>query len=834
MFSSSPLPSPSELISRHFPCQKYPSTLNARGKNTSNFIKASSLVRDDVATKALPGSATRNDEAISSGFISTSSGAIGRSVDTNVISSERSTCAPRKSNETKGPRITKASVIDIVGLKDGENPVTERKIKNQTAPSKSQARGVNGHGPTDKEQTLPKSKKPGSIQGKAKVRGFGEENTASAQSKPTDPPSAHIAVQPNDSAVVDASFAHLGRLDLEAALKRRRGWTPPPEARDLGSPTKGDTFSNSEHEADTSFRNISSFLSDYGCDADNSVRSLASDNYEGITTKRRKVELLASGYCSTPKVTRPPQKKLPKKQPTITAKATAPFIPENNQQETGLTQYFSLLTPDSSDPNNKCAVSSKYSVDKNDKPVATKKKATRKPVTKTKESRVNHKPVLLPPKEAVASANEQPFIFGTSSQLARDHSPTMIRDIQRAIADSEANQCDESLSSEPLTRQTGGRVVGTKKLWTAAARDLNDEVQVPDSALSALPDINNSHTAVDLGDDTFEQNGRGDTVPNVQIPNLQPNLRHDIDSSDLSIPRCLADASTRVRRSSISPVKKSRKKQELDHTMPEYHGFSHTELGKEVARFGFKPIRKREEMVALLQRCWESTHRTALGNLSPNRSLHGLGEKTISTEGHTLEKGIEKKSRRKVKARLANDTSMTISEVEAANTSPKTRGRPRKKPIVEGPTKETLPATANAAKVKRAASPKNSASSTSITLMSENVSSILVHESDSKPSEVASRPLYQTDPDAMSLKITEAVTSEPATNDPDDLSFFEKMLIYQPIVIEDLTTWLNVKGLSKVGVDEEIPSGLVKAWCEGRSVCCLWRENLRGRKRARC
>lgn len=31
----------------------------------------------------------------------------------------------------------------------------------------------------------------------------------------------------------------------------------------------------------------------------------------------------------------------------------------------------------------------------------------------------------------------------------------------------------------------------------------------------------------------------------------------------------------------------------------------------------------------------------------------------------------------------------------------------------------------------------------------------------------------------------------------------------------------------------ECSAALVKEWCEGQSVCCLWRENSRGRARKR-
>ena len=57
--------------------------------------------------------------------------------------------------------------------------------------------------------------------------------------------------------------------------------------------------------------------------------------------------------------------------------------------------------------------------------------------------------------------------------------------------------------------------------------------------------------------------------------------------------------------------------------------------------------------------------------------------------------------------------------------------------------------------------------------------------------------------------------------------------MYDPIVLEDLAAWLNTVGLGTVGVDEEVSALEVRGWCEKNSVCCLWKENLRGEKRKR-
>lgn len=81
--------------------------------------------------------------------------------------------------------------------------------------------------------------------------------------------------------------------------------------------------------------------------------------------------------------------------------------------------------------------------------------------------------------------------------------------------------------------------------------------------------------------------------------------------------------------------------------------------------------------------------------------------------------------------------------------------------------------------------------------------------------------------------VTKAVTTAPRTTDPANPSWHEKILLYDPIVIEDLTSWLNCGQLTRVGYDGEVSSGEIKAWCESKSICCLWKVNLRGKERKR-
>jgi len=108
-------------------------------------------------------------------------------------------------------------------------------------------------------------------------------------------------------------------------------------------------------------------------------------------------------------------------------------------------------------------------------------------------------------------------------------------------------------------------------------------------------------------------------------------------------------------------------------------------------------------------------------------------------------------------------------------------------------------------------------------------------------------------------RITSAVRSTPPSRDHKAPTWHEKILLYDPIVLEDLTAWLNTqgvrlevsvprpvkgKGKKKAGeaddaegvmdlVQEELQPWMVQKWCEEHSICCLWKEGLRGGVRQR-
>jgi len=118
-------------------------------------------------------------------------------------------------------------------------------------------------------------------------------------------------------------------------------------------------------------------------------------------------------------------------------------------------------------------------------------------------------------------------------------------------------------------------------------------------------------------------------------------------------------------------------------------------------------------------------------------------------------------------------------------------------------------------------------------------------------------------------RITSAIKTCPRSTDPERPSWHQKILLYDPIVVEDLVDYLNAQGLrvevrklkrkapasakrgrpkknTKPSVAEtEIPEGesitseeelqtwMVQKWCEEHSVCCVLRESLWGGSRKR-
>ncbi|MCJ1398608.1 5'-flap endonuclease [Xylographa trunciseda] len=603
-------------------------------------------------------------------------------------------------------------------------------------------------------------------------------------------------------------------------------------------------------------------------------------------TKRQKLELI--DIPGGPPIILKPEKgrKIPKKKPqTITEKATADFRPVPLPiASSPIVQYLAQPTQNV-DPRKPAEVTQIDDIaEKRTRKVSVRTKKSKDIGTGAKKSA----PVLMMPEEAMKATKDQDLLFGTSSQLMREDSPSFVRDLQAAIKASESLDSivnfQDARSPKSRSSATSLSVLAaSRKLWSEAARDSQGELlDVEMVDMANTPNVQKSmSTAINTKPLRME---KGEIVPAIddqtwKSVNDFASPAHkqmeaalsgfqvsgdDLHDSVRSIPRSVAEAALRARTKSRSPVKTKKLpavSKEPTSEMPRFQAYTMNELGKAISGYGFKSIKSRDAMIALLEKCWESKNRLALQSLTPNTNTPNLA---ANGNAVNAEKPYKKSPAKRRGRRSKFDGVPTVEEVlattsvEPSVSSPKPRGRPRKNTTLTTTTEiitagvgiatsEMLPAPKTPPKSKRKApkalvrddiedpnppptpSPPRRRTPLSPPQALSLANSALATTTNGSMNTTFSS---QTQP-ALFAKITEAVTTFPPTHDPKNLTWYEKILLYDPIVLEDLATWLNTEGLGRVGVDEEVHPGAVRAWCEENSVCCLWKQNLRGGARKR-
>jgi len=281
-------------------------------------------------------------------------------------------------------------------------------------------------------------------------------------------------------------------LDLEEAVSRRRDWTPP---RDTIVQSPSTISAGKENRPSTREAVAGSFthlIANFTYESptgkatnDAMVPTIATSN----VTKRRRVELVElPGVQTTSRASSPEKGKAPKKKPrTITDLVTGQYAPKdtNVEAQAVTSDFFSPRTSTSKVSLNDIAQAHiegaqkkpprKRSKPKDDSGSATSKAKARVKKASTK-STAKPRPVaekLLSPTSAVSRLNRQDVLFGTSSQLALEESPRTIRQIQRAIKESEQDEGSTSgfsLSVPPLWSKLQ-HVEGKRGLWRESTRD---------------------------------------------------------------------------------------------------------------------------------------------------------------------------------------------------------------------------------------------------------------------------------------------------------------------------------------------------------------------------
>ncbi|KAF1979033.1 hypothetical protein BU23DRAFT_595501 [Bimuria novae-zelandiae CBS 107.79] len=297
-------------------------------------------------------------------------------------------------------------------------------------------------------------------------------------------------------------------LDLDVVVGRRTDWTPPPETMHQDIVISSTGKENNADAVVTTHGAFSTILSGYSyahlsAPPENPSSRSASTEPVGVM-KRRRVELLdVPGNQAASHESSPEKRKAPKKKPrTITDLVTGQYAPQPLPESPEVTSdFFARRT---------AAVVNTTKVLLNDITAAEKKKPIRKRVTskptsdagksKAKSKKASAKTAakpklvaekLLSPTSAALRMNRQDLLFGTSSQLALDESPTMVREIQKATRESEHDadfreRIGDVDAPDIKVWLRLKKTEGRRALWRASSRD--DEGGMLDRQAVFLPE----------------------------------------------------------------------------------------------------------------------------------------------------------------------------------------------------------------------------------------------------------------------------------------------------------------------------------------------------------
>ena len=728
--------------------------------------------------------------------------------------------------EDKQPPIQKGRVTKAV---DKDKP---RKKTNQ---SRAKAETVSKHFPSKKEEDQPTRKKN---QKKEKLVESHEAGLA--------PNDLEVSVQ-NTSEPTSCS---------EPALQRRIDWTPPPadNAVMIALDSDHQELLSSVDRPGASKEVFQQLFDNYACKDESISISPGQQQQPGFLKKRKRIDLVstiseqAKQAVQVREVSPPKPVTTKKKTRTITEIATAPYaLPEVPEPDIDLSKRStrdSLLEYFDSGGEVKALVEYQSVVMSKTKETAKPTKAKAKAKPRKKKAGAPEAPILLSPNSALKQSSKQDFVFGTSSQLLGDESPTTLRELQLAIQASNRDDDPFGESDSPA-------------LWRAGARDQDGELMDVDVIdLVQTPALLNKHRRAVM-----------EHIEQPQPPN-QPQSDDFIDIDTIALDTPAPKGPLPSQHNShffqtqqaptpplSNPTVASVPVSDTVAPRPKYETFTDIQLSKQIASYGFKPIKKRQAMIALLDQCWASKNPGATS--APSQSIS-------TTSASTSSKGKEKA--------VVPTPPATTADTEKPKPEKRPRGRPKKTPeaAVAGPSKPTAVASKSKKETspkKPRAKPKQPTRTAEVIADSENSdpedeeavlsrsrsrscsrSSKAAADSDGSDSETAeataamagqqqqSEPLSTltpTDEQALFRHITQLIKAQPRSHDPANPSWHEKMLLYDPIVLEELASWLNAGPLTEAGWDGEVAPADVKRWCEAKSVVCMWRIAWSGRARKR-
>lgn len=483
---------------------------------------------------------------------------------------------------------------------------------------------------------------------------------------------------------------------------------------------------------------------------------------------------------------------------------------------------------------------------------AKTKKASTKPAAKPKA--IAEK--LLSPGSALLRMSKQDILFGTSSQLALEESPTLVRQIQQAMKESEedANSSLSHLLEPPPQWPKFEKVVGKRSLWDASSRDVEGGLleQMEDVY---IPEFDRTQDFPLLMDGP---NDEPDDAPDsfIDIDDVVP-ASAVIISSDLPTPPPTESHELQGKPSAGAQVADRVVKDMVFHDIDD---------------FDFQPppsnqnAESQDSFVDIDDVLPVSAHASTL----PPPKLRPPASVSVS--------GSSKKPRGRPPKPKPSTPAAATSSPKKKPAIPKTKQKSIPESLATPPKAsgrfididEILDSDDEALRALSPTPPR-----THRLPDSEPLPLVLVSPARKKnkesfvdPSTVPVHRIPAAHLEWNSLKssvfasITSHIRSLPPTTDPSCPSWHEKILMYDPIVLEELTAHLNAatairswkratkaqvkswnKEMKKTGreevfvrgngddvlaIERDLEAWQVREWCEKMSVCCVYAERGRG------
>ncbi|EGP90807.1 uncharacterized protein MYCGRDRAFT_88585 [Zymoseptoria tritici IPO323] len=709
-------------------------------------------------------------------------------------------------------------------------------------------------------------------------------------------------------------------------FRRRRSWTPARNTESATVDTPRTVDSGRLEESPPSGPSLAALVSGFGYSAQaTSTTANARTGTGEPAVKKRRIELAhetAGGVVVRKAKDAAPAKRVKavkKKPQTITDLATKAYRaePEIVAAQSTVSEFFApqkeslTLTEDAAagealtEKPAKVKKTRKRRIKVGGDPEALAAMAERaaklqKPakVKKVKFNDANAVPPLLSPQRARAIETQQGFLFGTSSQLAVDDSPTFIRQMQTALRESELmstlqarfsprrKSCAKVPSAPHGTSLSIGQAA--RDLWCTASRDHGGDVL----ALTERPKAPVVIEQKAHSEEDAHSQYAAETLPVV-------DALHAIEETTDVIPDAQLDGQEVVDLCATSPageravqdpepavfdLPKPEDCDESAHALPsEPHNSDDSWMllssdGAEKAEghastFPLPMIPNIMRAAPALARVATSPTRlrAALQTLDGNASVLAQKSSARFLQQRAFASATSPPAQKRPRGRPRKDASST----ENIPPAQKKRGRPPKSAttftlpeVKEG--RITLPASqqstssdfVNIDEIYDSDPPTPSPPRRRAASTSPSVSPLELRLSGS-PSPRAKGPAVVTtmlksgDPQWASIsailfpQITKAVRDIPPSNDMVNPSWHEKILLFDPIVLEDFTGWLNGQGLrvetrkvipkaKKKGKKkkqdddtpevadelgeyelcrEEIKPWMAQKWCESKSIC---------------